>query len=169
MRSKRRIEGYNPRENIKRSLRIGYTGYIHPTSSSSINQYVFHRPPQPRPRDSCRRGGTGLVSISIWISFLYFRSWLESNHWLDRTTEHLDVAPAGLFACISRDFINEAPPSLIPDELKAQAPDVVTHWVTESGSTPDAATPGQLTGDLKFVPTVWNILSNTYTRQDSQN
>lgn len=102
-----------------------------------------------------------------WISFLYFRPRPEPNGCLGSTTEHLDVAPAGLFACISRDFINEAPPSLIPDELKAQAPDVVTHWVTESGSTPDAATPGQLTGDLKFVPTVKNILEQ-YLHQARQ-
>lgn len=137
-------------------MRIGYTGYIHPADSASINQHVFHRPPQPRPCNSCRRGGAEFVSILHSISFLQFRSWPEPNDCIDSTTEHLDIAPAGLFACIGRDFINEAPPSLIPEELKAQAPDVVTHWVTEHGSIPDDSTPGQLTGNLKFVPTVWN-------------
>ncbi|KAL4786986.1 hypothetical protein BJX76DRAFT_319685 [Aspergillus varians] len=38
---------------------------------------------------------------------------------------------------------------MCPDELKAQAPDFVFHWVTETGETP-----ATLTSNLNVVPTV---------------
>ncbi|KAJ5355267.1 DJ-1/PfpI family protein [Penicillium cataractarum] len=63
-------------------------------------------------------------------------------------TEHLDIAPAGFFSCISRGFLKHAPPNLVCDDLISQALDFEHHWVTEDGKTP-----ARLTGNLKVVPT----------------
>ncbi|KAJ0425649.1 DJ-1/PfpI family protein [Aspergillus carlsbadensis] len=63
-------------------------------------------------------------------------------------TEHLDVAPIGYFSTISRSFLENAPPGLFPEELKRQTPDFAFHWVTEDGETP-----GNLTGNMKVIPT----------------
>lgn len=43
---------------------------------------------------------------------------------------------------------------MLSDELKAQAHDFTFHWVTEDGSIPSLSTPGQLTENLRVVPTV---------------
>ncbi|PLB52813.1 DJ-1/PfpI family protein [Aspergillus steynii IBT 23096] len=66
----------------------------------------------------------------------------------DTVTEHLDVAPVGYFSSISSDFLKDAPPQLLPDELKRQAPNFVFHWVTEDGNKP-----ANLTGNTKVVAT----------------
>ncbi|KAL4929726.1 class I glutamine amidotransferase-like protein [Aspergillus undulatus] len=67
---------------------------------------------------------------------------------LNSTTEMLDIAPVGFFSSISRSFLKDFPASLCPDELKAQAPDFVFHWITETGETP-----ASLTGSMSVVPT----------------
>ncbi|PYI03552.1 DJ-1/PfpI family protein [Aspergillus sclerotiicarbonarius CBS 121057] len=67
---------------------------------------------------------------------------------LNTVTEHLDIAPVGFFHSISTDFVKHLPDTIMPEELKAQALDVIVHWVTE-----DATTPGVLTGNLRVVPT----------------
>ncbi|KAL3470435.1 hypothetical protein BJX99DRAFT_267450 [Aspergillus californicus] len=63
-------------------------------------------------------------------------------------TEHLDVAPLGYFSSISREFLEDLPPDVLPADLKAQAMDFVFHWVTEDGKTP-----GRLTGNMNVIPT----------------
>ncbi|KAL4876296.1 DJ-1/PfpI family protein [Aspergillus karnatakaensis] len=63
-------------------------------------------------------------------------------------TEHLDIAPAGYFSTLSKDFLDHAPPELLPEEFKPLALDIVYHWVTEDGKTP-----ATLTGNLKVLPT----------------
>ncbi|PWY83872.1 hypothetical protein BO94DRAFT_557697 [Aspergillus sclerotioniger CBS 115572] len=67
---------------------------------------------------------------------------------LNTVTEHLDIAPVGFFHNISKDFIKTLPPFAMTDEVRSQALDFVTHWVTEDGKTP-----GVLSGNLKVIPT----------------
>ncbi|BCS27838.1 uncharacterized protein APUU_60887S [Aspergillus puulaauensis] len=67
---------------------------------------------------------------------------------LNSVTEQLDIAPVGFFSGISSSFLKDIPPPMCPDELKAQAPDFVFHWVTETGDTPAA-----LTANMNVVPT----------------
>ncbi|RDK47561.1 hypothetical protein M752DRAFT_260923 [Aspergillus phoenicis ATCC 13157] len=67
---------------------------------------------------------------------------------LNTVTEHLDIAPIGFFHNFGKDFIENLPPFAISPELKSQALDFVTHWVTEDGKTP-----GSLSGNLKVIPT----------------
>ncbi|PYH70617.1 uncharacterized protein BO88DRAFT_424180 [Aspergillus vadensis CBS 113365] len=67
---------------------------------------------------------------------------------LNTVTEHLDIAPVGFFHNFSTSFIKNLPPFAISDNLRSQALDFVTHWVTEDGTTP-----GSLSGNLKVVPT----------------
>ncbi|GLI81970.1 hypothetical protein PoHVEF18_010368 [Penicillium ochrochloron] len=75
---------------------------------------------------------------------------------MNSLTEHLDIAPAGFFACISHKFLNRAPPTLVSDELKSQALDFEHHWVTEDGKTP-----ARLTGNLQVMLTA-SLLSLTH-------
>ncbi|GKZ64397.1 hypothetical protein AnigIFM50267_003866 [Aspergillus niger] len=67
---------------------------------------------------------------------------------LNTVTEHLDIAPIGFFHNFGKDFIENLPPFAISPELRSQALDFVTHWVTEDGKTP-----GSLSGNLKVIPT----------------
>ncbi|KAL4943087.1 hypothetical protein BDV06DRAFT_150529 [Aspergillus oleicola] len=67
---------------------------------------------------------------------------------LNSTTELLDIAPVGFFSSISHNFLKDFPAEMCPDEMKAQAPDFVFHWVTESGEAP-----ASLTGNMNVVPT----------------
>ncbi|RDH27187.1 hypothetical protein BDQ94DRAFT_185145 [Aspergillus welwitschiae] len=67
---------------------------------------------------------------------------------LNTVTEHLDIAPIGFFHNFGKDFIKNLPPFAISPELRSQALDFVTHWVTEDGKTP-----GSLSGNLKVIPT----------------
>ena len=60
-------------------------------------------------------------------------------------TEILDVAPIDMLHGMSTKFINALP---LPDELKAKALDIETHWITEKG---DAA---KLTANLTVPATV---------------
>ncbi|KAL4948806.1 class I glutamine amidotransferase-like protein [Aspergillus filifer] len=67
---------------------------------------------------------------------------------LNSTTELLDIAPVGFFSSISSSFLKDFPPEMCPDEMKAQAPDFVFHWVTETGEAP-----ASLTGHMSVKPT----------------
>ncbi|KAJ5875466.1 class I glutamine amidotransferase-like protein [Penicillium subrubescens] len=67
---------------------------------------------------------------------------------MNSVTEHVDIAPAGFFSCISRKFLNRAPPNLVSDELKSQALEFEHHWVTEDGKIR-----AHLTGNLQVMPT----------------
>ncbi|RAK98746.1 class I glutamine amidotransferase-like protein [Aspergillus ibericus CBS 121593] len=67
---------------------------------------------------------------------------------LNTVTEHLDIAPVGFFHNISRDFVKHLPDAVISEDLKTQALDFTTHWVTEDGTTP-----GALSGNLNVIPT----------------
>ncbi|RAK89424.1 hypothetical protein BO79DRAFT_237186 [Aspergillus costaricaensis CBS 115574] len=67
---------------------------------------------------------------------------------LNTVTEHLDIAPVGFFHNFSTSFIKNLPPFAISDDLRSEALDFVTHWVTEDGTTP-----GSLSGNLKVIPT----------------
>jgi len=75
------------------------------------------------------------------------------------TTELLDIAPFGFFSGISRSFLKDFPPEILPDEIKAQVPEFVFHWVTETGDKP-----AQLTGGMKVVPTVGHTFSPIIAR-----
>jgi hypothetical protein len=78
---------------------------------------------------------------------------------LTSITEHLDIAPTGFFSCISRKFLNRAPPNLVSDVLRSQALDFEHHWVTEDGKTP-----ARLTGNLQVMPTV-SLITRTFHAQ----
>ncbi|KAL4998569.1 DJ-1/PfpI family protein [Aspergillus recurvatus] len=67
---------------------------------------------------------------------------------LNSVTELLDIAPFDFFSGISRSFLKDMPSVVCPDEVKAQAPEFVFHWVTETGDTP-----AKLTGGMSVVPT----------------
>ncbi|OJJ73316.1 hypothetical protein ASPBRDRAFT_194272 [Aspergillus brasiliensis CBS 101740] len=67
---------------------------------------------------------------------------------LNTVTEHLDIAPVGFFHNFGKNFIKNLPPFTISDELKSQAIDFVTHWVTEDGTKP-----GSISGNLNVIPT----------------
>ena len=70
---------------------------------------------------------------------------IEAGVILMGETEILDVAPIDLIHGISTKFINNLPFS---DELKAKAPDVNFHWITETGE------PGKLSSNIKIPATV---------------
>jgi hypothetical protein len=60
-------------------------------------------------------------------------------------TEIQDVAPIDLLHGISTRFINDLP---LPAEVKAKAPEMNFHWITENGE------PGKLTSNIQIVATV---------------
>ena len=84
------------------------------------------------------------------------KDWHLANGYIS-VTEHLDVAPVGYFSSISSEFLKDAPPQLLPDELKRQAPELVFHWVTEDGKKP-----ANLTGNTKVVATVSRQISSSF-------
>lgn len=65
-------------------------------------------------------------------------------------TEVLDVAPVDLLHGISTRFIHNLP---LSDELKAKAPVVNFHWITETGR------PALLTSNMKVEATVRMLLT----------
>lgn len=60
-------------------------------------------------------------------------------------TEILDVAPIDLLHGISKKFVHMLP---VSDEIKAKAPEINFHWVTETGK------PGKLTSNITIPATV---------------
>ena len=68
-------------------------------------------------------------------------------------TEVLDVAPIDLLHGISTNFIKDLP---LSDNLKAKAPEVNFHWVTETGSS------AKLTANMTLSATV-HVTSHFHT------
>jgi hypothetical protein len=75
---------------------------------------------------------------------------IEAGVILMGETEILDVAPIDLLHGISKSFIESLP---LPDELKAKAPHINFHWITETG------TPATLTSNITITATVWYYTS----------
>ena len=70
---------------------------------------------------------------------------IEAGVILVGETEILDVAPMDLLHGISKSFVEMLP---LPDELKAKAPEINFHWVTETGQ------PAKLTSNITMQATV---------------
>jgi len=65
------------------------------------------------------------------------------------TTELLDIAPLDLIHHMARGgFVHNFPDEIIPPNLKAQALDIKSHWVNETGE------PAKLTGGMNVEVTV---------------
>lgn len=60
-------------------------------------------------------------------------------------TEFLDIAPIDLLNGISTNFVKNLP---LPDEIKAKAPVVNFHWITETGA------PAKFTSNMTVTATV---------------
>jgi hypothetical protein len=70
---------------------------------------------------------------------------IEAGCILMGVTEILDVAPLDMLGCIGKDFVEILQ---LSDDVRATAPEVNFHWVTENGE------PAKMTGNLTVMATV---------------
>jgi hypothetical protein len=86
--------------------------------------------------------------------FLFSKLLNNSKH---RETEILDVAPIDIFNALTSRFLHNFPAEILSEHLRAQALDIVFHWVNETGK------PAHLTAGGIINVTVYFMIPSPFS------